>query len=100
MKPLVTKLDVAPPILTPNGDGIDDLATVTYTLAAAGQVTATLTNVFGAVVTVPFTGRQTVGKQSFQLDPAGILPGDYTLSVSLRADDGRTATASTGVSIL
>ncbi len=97
--PLIGTLGVTPTLLTPNGDGVDDVATVAYTLGSAAAVTATLTDSFGATVATLFAAYQTGGKQSFTLVPEGVLPGVYTLVVSASGDDGRQAAASATLQI-
>jgi N-acetylmuramoyl-L-alanine amidase len=98
--PVVANLSVDSPILTPNGDGDADIATVTYTLGEPGLVTATLNDAFGTTVTTFVSVHQPAGKQLFTLVPVGVAAGDYTLTVSVKGDDGRTATVSTGISII
>jgi hypothetical protein len=98
--PVIANLSVDSQILTPNGDGDADIATATYALGEPAFVTATLTDPLGAVVTTFVSVHQPAGKQSLTLVPVGIAPGDYTLTVSATGDDGRTATVSTGISII
>jgi hypothetical protein len=90
---VVTGLAVAPPVVSPDGDGIDDALAVSYTLTARASVTATVVDVTGAVVATPFAAQlQGARQQSFTYSADGLGDGTYTLVVSAAREDGRTGT--------
>ncbi|MDX6504724.1 MAG: hypothetical protein QOE29_1849 [Gaiellaceae bacterium] len=78
----VSALAAGPPIVTPNGDGVDDALTVGYTLSAAAAVTVTVASGPTAVATI-FTGNQAKGAQQVAWAPPPELPdGSYTVTVA------------------
>ena len=85
----VTRVRAEPAAVTPNGDGIDDTTTITYTLGAPATVTTTLVDPGGATVATLFSEPRAAGEQSFSLTAENVPDGAYTLVVS--ADRGRTA---------
>ena len=97
---LLAGLQVDPPVISPDADGIADALTISYTLAARAAVTATVADVNGAAVATLFSGQvQGARKQSFPYPAAGLPDGLYTLSVSASADDGRSARAQASFAI-
>src|SRR3954447_1040644 len=71
-----------PGVVTPNGDGIDDALTLTYTLSAAAPATVTVLSGSTPVATA-FSGNQTKGAQTLTWAPPAELPdGAYTASVA------------------
>jgi hypothetical protein len=78
----VASFVAGPGVVTPNGDGIDDALTLTYTLSAAAPVTATILS--GTTpVAAAFTGDQTKGAQTLTWAPPPELPdGSYTVTVA------------------
>ena len=93
----VTRLRAEPASVTPNGDGIDDTTTVTYTLGAPATVTTTLVDPGGATVATFFSEPRAAGEQSFTLAADNVPNGTYTLVVSAAGTNGRTVTARVGV---
>ena len=80
---LLSGLGVAPAVISPDGDGIDDALAISYTLGAKAAVTATVNDAFGAVVQTLFSAQvQGARKQSFPYTPLGLLDGIYTLTVA------------------
>jgi flagellar hook assembly protein FlgD len=70
-----------PGVVTPNGDGVDDALTLTYTLSAAAPVTVTILAGTTPVATA-FSGNQAKGAQTLTWAPPAELPdGSYTASV-------------------
>jgi hypothetical protein len=89
--PVLNGLTVAPPLVTPDGDGIDDALTVSYVLTARATVTATMTDSTGAVVATLFAGQvQGARRQSFPYPVDALSAGTFTLAVSATGPDGRT----------
>jgi hypothetical protein len=94
--PILAGLDVDPPVISPDGDGVGDSLTISYALAARAAVTATVTDLNGAVVATLFTQQlQGARTQSFPYAAPGLGDGLYTLTVSAEGEDGRTAQAQT-----
>jgi hypothetical protein len=93
----VTRLRAEPASVTPNGDGIDDTTTITYTLGAAATVTATLVDPAGATVATLFSEPRAPGEQSFTFTAENVPDGSYTLVISAAGVNGRTVTARVGV---
>src|SRR5207253_260106 len=54
----VSALVATPPVVTPNGDGLDDALALSYTLSAATPVTVTVSSGTTPIATV-FSGNQT-----------------------------------------
>ena len=79
----------APPpasrVLSPNGDGVDDVQALSYKLVSASTVSATLTGPGGVVVPVD-AGARAPGVYRFNWDGAGQPEGNWTFRVV--ADDG------------
>ncbi len=87
---IVAGLAVAPPVLSPDGDGIDDALNVSYTLTTRASVTATVVDATGAAVATPFAAQQQgARRQSFAYPADGLADGSYTLAISAAGDDGR-----------
>ncbi|TML18668.1 MAG: hypothetical protein E6G32_14005 [Actinobacteria bacterium] len=87
-----------PGTISPNGDGVDERTTVTYTLSAAATVTATLRDADGRQLATLFSAPQTAGKHSFSFAADGIPDGVYT--IFLTATEGtKTVTASVPVTV-
>jgi hypothetical protein len=89
--PLLTGLTVAPPVISPDGDGIDEALAISYTLAARASVTASVKDSTGAVVATVFANQvQGARTQSFPYGAVGLPDGAYTLSVAAVVADGRS----------
>jgi hypothetical protein len=89
---LLAGLTAAPPVISPDGDGIDDALMISYTLTARASVTATVKDPGGTVVATLFTNQvQGARRQSFAYGADGLPDGTYTLSVAAVAPDGRKA---------
>jgi hypothetical protein len=88
---IVTGLTAAPPVLSPDGDGIDDTLAVSYALAARASVTAAVVDATGTVVATPFAGQlQSARLQTFSYAADGLADGSYELVISAAGKDGRT----------
>jgi N-acetylmuramoyl-L-alanine amidase len=90
----ITDATAVPPVISPNGDGVDDNATVSYTLSAPATVTATLLDATGATVATLFADElHGAGPQSFVFYGDGVPDGTYTIQLQATAN-GKTVTAS------
>jgi hypothetical protein len=91
----MTGVTVAPPAISPNGDGVNDFATVSYTLNAPATVTATLLDSTGETISTLFADQlYGVGPQSFTFYGDGIPDGAYTIVLKAKASDGTKASGS------
>jgi N-acetylmuramoyl-L-alanine amidase-like protein/flagellar hook capping protein FlgD len=89
---ILTGLTLDPAVLSPDGDGIADMTTISYTLAGRAAVTATIEDSSGAVVATLFSGQlQGAHRQSFPYAADGLPDGRYVLTVSAAGEDERTA---------
>jgi hypothetical protein len=78
-------------VLSPDGDGIADTTTVSYTLTGRAAVTATVKDSSGTAVITLFSGQlQGARRQSFTYPAEGLADGAYVLTVSAVGEDGRT----------
>ena len=83
-----------PPVISPNGDGVDDFATISYTLNAPATVTATLLDVNGATVSTLFADElHGAGPQSFVFYGDAVPDGSYTIVLDAKAN-GKEVSAS------
>ena len=96
---LISAAAATPAALTPNGDGRDDIAVITYSLATSATVTATVLDATGVVVTTLFTEPRPSGPNSYVLDPRTLPTGAYTVVLSATDSTGRATTTSVGVSV-
>jgi hypothetical protein len=96
---LLSAARATPAAVTPNGDGRDDVATISYTLGAAATVTATLTDAFGISVRTLFTESRPAGGNIYTFDPRDLPSGTYTLALTATAADGRVTSASIPVAV-
>jgi N-acetylmuramoyl-L-alanine amidase-like protein len=88
---ILSGLALDPTVLSPDGDGIADTTTVSYTLAGRAAVTATVTDSSGALVSTLFSGQlQGARRQSFPYAADGLPDGAYVLTVAAAGEDGRT----------
>jgi hypothetical protein len=90
---LVSAVGATPPAVTPNGDGRDDVATISYTLAAPATVTATLSDAAELSVMTLFSEVRPPGVNDYFFDPRDLASGVYTITLSATGADGRLTTA-------
>jgi flagellar hook assembly protein FlgD len=83
-----------PRTISPNGDGVDDRATIAYTLTAPATVTATLLDAAGNRLSTLFSAQRTAGKHTFMFAADGVPDGRY--AIDLNATNGAK---SVGVSL-
>ena len=89
--PLVTGFALSTTVLSPNGDGVNDTATVTYTLVKGAFVTAFVLDQSGTVVaqTLFSDQKQSARAQSFVWAPDVLPDGRYRFVVAARLADGQ-----------
>jgi flagellar hook assembly protein FlgD len=94
-------VSATPPTISPNGDGVDDTATIFYTLTQPAQVTATLVNSTGQAVSTLFTDQKAAGTQSFLFAADSIPDGVYTIGFTATSTGpgGKTVTATVPVTV-
>jgi methionine-rich copper-binding protein CopC len=96
---LLSAARAVPSSLTPDGDGRDDAATVTFSLAAPATVTATLTGAGGVVVSTLMTELRPAGQNIYVFMPQTLASGTYAIVLTAVALNGRTTTATVPVSV-
>jgi hypothetical protein len=85
----LTALRAVPGVITPNADGIDDHATVSYTLGTAATVTATLAHADGRELATLFSEHRPAGANTFAFTADGVPDGSYTIVLRARGANGR-----------
>ena len=93
---LLQQVGVKGPVLTPNGDGVNDVVTVEYTvlkLAQAGTVEVTVFDISGRRVRQLYRGQDRSGRYGRLWDGRGadgrvVGPGLYVYRVRVAADQG------------
>jgi hypothetical protein len=79
--------------VTPNGDGIDDVATIAYRLTLPATVTATLLDPAGTTLATLFSESKLAGEQSFEFVPQSLADGTYRIQLTAVGARGRVVTA-------
>ena len=91
----ISGVAATPPLISPNGDGVDDFATISYTLSVPAVVTAALLDDTGETVSTLFADElHNAGPQSFAFYGDEIPDGTYEIVLKAKAG-GRTVTGST-----
>jgi hypothetical protein len=80
------------PVLSPNGDGVDEKQSLTYRIVRPSTVTASLVGPGGATQTLD-TGARKPGTYKFSWDGANAPEGRWRLTVTAVDDQGRSSTA-------
>jgi N-acetylmuramoyl-L-alanine amidase len=70
---------VKPTAISPNGDGVADKATITYTLSAPATVTAVLEDAAGTDLGTLFSQTRTTGTHTFVFSADAISDGRYAI---------------------
>jgi YD repeat-containing protein len=96
---LLSAARAVPSSVTPDGDGRDDAATVSFSLAAPATVTATLTGAGGVVVSTLMAEPRPAGQNIYVFVPQNLAGGTYVIVLTAVALDGRAQTATVPVSV-
>jgi flagellar hook assembly protein FlgD len=88
-----------PETLSPNGDGIADAATLTYTLTSPANVTVKVRDGLGAELATVSKGWRRAGEHAVRFDAATLPDGIYQVEVAATATGGRQAVAATQVAV-
>ena len=96
---LISAVRAVPSSVTPDGDGRDDVATVSFSLAAPATVTATLTAAGGVIVSTLMTEPRPAGQNIYVFVPQNLAGGTYVIVLTAVALDGRAQTATVPVSV-
>jgi hypothetical protein len=94
----ITALEAVPATISPNGDGVADSTTISYTTTAAATVTVVLLDANGAQLAnvLPST-RVAAGEHAFTFDGLGQPDGVYTVVLTATDAVGLSVTRSLGV---
>jgi hypothetical protein len=96
----ITELKADPETISPNGDGVADSATVSYTTNASATVTTTLLDAAGAqLAELAPPAKLAAGTHSFVFDGLGQPDGKYTIVVGAIGADGASVTQPLAVGI-
>ena len=95
----LTDLIADPDVVTPNGDGVADSSTISYTLSAPATVTATLVDTMGTTVATLFDGLVAAGPQAFVFYADSIPDGTYEIVVTATSSQGVQVTGSVFVTV-
>lgn len=82
-----------PSVVSPNGDGRGDVATIAYRSSGAASLTATLLREDGAAITTVFAGAVPAGKGAFSFSADGLADGRYRVALVALLAGGRLVTA-------
>jgi len=89
----ITEILVDPATISPNGDGLADSATISYTTNAVATVSATLLDANGAqLAPVAAPARLAAGAHSLLFDGLGQPDGLYTIVITAVGADGLSVT--------
>ena len=96
----VAGLAADPETVSPNDDTVADVATITYTLTEAANVTVKLRDDLGAeLATVAAKSWKRAGEHAIRFDPIELPDGVFHIEVSASATGGRQAAASTQIAV-
>jgi hypothetical protein len=95
----LTGVVATPDVVTPNGDGVDDSSTISYSVSAPASVTATLVDATGATVATLFDGFVGAGAQAFPFYADAVPDGTYEIVLVATSSDGVRATATLFVTV-
>jgi hypothetical protein len=88
-----------PPTVTPNGDGVADATTITYTLPVPAVVTAVVRDASGEGVATHAQGWKRAAEHQLRLDPSLLPDGVYDVELTAQATGGRTASVSVRLAV-
>ncbi len=84
----LSKTSAKPATISPNGDGQQDKATISYTLTTTATVSAVLRSPAGAQLATLFSERRGPGTWTFAFTAEGVADGRYEIVIT--ATDGKT----------
>jgi hypothetical protein len=93
----LTRVTATPSAVTPNGDGIDDTALVSYRLSLPATVTAKLYDAAGTELTTLFSEPKAAGDQSFTFIPQSLADGTYRIVLTAVGVRGKVVTANVDI---
>ena len=93
----LTGLSATPPVITPNGDGVDDSTAIGYALTAPATVTATLTDAARATLATLFAEWRPAGRHSFTFTADAIPDGSYEIVLTAASPNARPVTSRVGL---
>jgi hypothetical protein len=95
----VLDAEAAPPVVSPDGDGVADVSAISYRLTRAASVEVTAVDAAGLAAPVePATWRR-AGEHTATFDPAALADGVYTVEIHARSADGSEAAAAVTVTV-
>jgi hypothetical protein len=83
------QLKIAPGVVTPNGDGRGDEATVSYKVSVPAFVTASVLDTLGDTVATLFSERRPAGANEFVWNDVALPDGRYRLVLAAKDDRGK-----------
>jgi hypothetical protein len=99
--PLLSELTASPAVVSPDGDGYADNATVRYTLSQQSLVTVTLEDDANLPVAALLANvRQSPGPKSLRWLLDTVPDGRYRLTVTARSDSGRNSRLATNLVVM
>jgi N-acetylmuramoyl-L-alanine amidase len=91
----LSQLVATPPIISPNGDGVDDSTTISYALSATATVSVALLDAANVTLATLFSEWRPAGRHSFAFTADAIPDGAYTIAVTASRPSARPVTART-----
>jgi hypothetical protein len=96
----VTELTATPPVISPNGDSVDDSTTISYALSVTATVTVTLLDAANTTLATLFSEWRPAGRHSFAFTADTLPDGAYTIAVGAATASGRPVTARTSLDVV
>jgi hypothetical protein len=96
----LTELAATPSVISPNGDGIDDSAAISYALSVTATVSVTLLDAANATLATLFSEWRPAGRHSFAFTADAIPDGEYRIAVTASTASARPVTARTWLFVL
>jgi hypothetical protein len=93
----LTRVAATPSSVTPNADGVDDSAVISYRLSLPATVTATLLDPAGTQLSTLFSEPKPAGDQSFVFLPQALADGAYRIVLTAVGARGKVVTGSVDV---
>ena len=90
----VTQVRVRPGVISPDGDGADDNATISYTLGAPAALTVSLFGATGNTLATLYSGVMGQGIHSLAWNQIGVADGRYSITITAQGSNGKTVSGS------